>query len=523
MQIAYIHFKCSACGKHLEIEEKGAGMSVPCTDCGDPVAVPRFPSPHECSYCRTEVLVADYLQGSEIQCPNCDKMFFVRLPTSPNHANWQSPHPPNTRQNWPTEPPERLDLLTKGGQWLNREKTQEDAECREMESCNGKSDLDGLIRDSKNITGILFVIGVLLVILGMLKDLKALSVLGIILWFPGVLYLCSTDIYYRITLFTAFAWYGYFFYVIKVVSGVGIGIFITSFVPVLFAVMIPVLGAHKQIILTDLLAEIKSTWPRLSLLFIVVILLFAACIRNWGFNRNAAIKQQGTDATAGSGQKVEWVNGVPKASQTEQQARHERRKTGKKYTGLDGQESFLTIEINNGTLIYRNPITENQSSALARFLVPIIFDGTKTGIVLSYSDGYYIIGKNASEETTNIDGFHKTYALIAREVSNQVFGGKPVKICFFDKEMNILVEISDSEGKKEFKEYQKTLAYQSGFEYGVRMGKLDRQMATYDHISPDSPKNFSFYQLAHLAGCDFGTPEYADFADGYDMGYRSAR
>lgn len=110
----YIHFKCGKCGKYLEVDEKRAGMSVSCTDCGEPVLAPMFPSPHKCSYCHAEVRVADYLQGSEIQCTNCRNMFFVRPSQTHNHSNPQTPPPPRS-PDWPTEPSERLDLLTKGG------------------------------------------------------------------------------------------------------------------------------------------------------------------------------------------------------------------------------------------------------------------------------------------------------------------------------------------------------------------------------------------------------------------------
>ena len=115
----YVHFKCGKCGKHHEVDEKGAGMSFPCSDCGEPVLAPMVPSPHKCSYCHAEVLVADYLQGSDIQCPNCRKMFFVRPSQPHNDTYLQSPPPPKP-PDWPSVPSERLDLLTRGGQWINR-------------------------------------------------------------------------------------------------------------------------------------------------------------------------------------------------------------------------------------------------------------------------------------------------------------------------------------------------------------------------------------------------------------------
>ena len=266
-----------------------------------------------------------------------------------------------------------------------------------------------------------------------------------------------------------------------------------------------------------------STWVGGIVLYLFLSLIFSSSYRHGFFSIFTGERQQSDKATASSGQADEWVSGVPKASQAKRQAMQESHKTGKKYTGLDSQESLAYVELNNGTVIYSNPITENEASALARFLVPLIFDGKKTGIVLSYSDGDYILGKNASEEETNIEGFHKAYALLAREVSAQVFQGKPVTICFFDEELNILSEISDSEGHKEFKDYQKSLAYQRGYEHGKRMGKQDREMASYNHLWPDSPQNTIFDQVAHLAGCDPGTPEYTDFAEGYDLGYRAAR
>ena len=40
IQAGDIVFECPHCGKSLAIEAAGAGMEVPCTDCGRPVRVP---------------------------------------------------------------------------------------------------------------------------------------------------------------------------------------------------------------------------------------------------------------------------------------------------------------------------------------------------------------------------------------------------------------------------------------------------------------------------------------------------
>lgn len=151
----YVHFKCSKCGKHLEVDEKGAGMSVPCTDCGTSMTVPNSTTRHTCPQCHISVLVDDILKGASFecstcrqmlhipspndktdhrcpfchiavsvpasmrgcftQCPNCRQQFLV--PGSSLHFQHQEESAPQSRSK-----PERLDLLTKASQWEKRAK-----------------------------------------------------------------------------------------------------------------------------------------------------------------------------------------------------------------------------------------------------------------------------------------------------------------------------------------------------------------------------------------------------------------
>ena len=93
--LLYIHFKCDSCGKHLEIDEKGRGMSVSCPDCSCPVVVPMFPEPCRCDRCAAELFIATSLLGSDIQCPKCRNMFYVASPNAPSGP--QKIIPPQTR------------------------------------------------------------------------------------------------------------------------------------------------------------------------------------------------------------------------------------------------------------------------------------------------------------------------------------------------------------------------------------------------------------------------------------------
>ena len=77
-----IHFTCTACGKHLEVDEAGAGATVRCTDCDAPVQVPWRTACAVCPHCQTPVLAADNLWGQAIECSTCRGTFEVPDPAT---------------------------------------------------------------------------------------------------------------------------------------------------------------------------------------------------------------------------------------------------------------------------------------------------------------------------------------------------------------------------------------------------------------------------------------------------------
>ena len=78
-----IHFKCLSCGKHLEVDEKGAGAIVHCTDCSTPLKVPQTTAKFTCPHCHVAVLVAENLWGQSIECSTCCQPFDVKSSNDP--------------------------------------------------------------------------------------------------------------------------------------------------------------------------------------------------------------------------------------------------------------------------------------------------------------------------------------------------------------------------------------------------------------------------------------------------------
>jgi predicted nucleic acid-binding Zn ribbon protein len=65
-----IEFNCGWCGQHIAIDEAGAGLSIECPKCGQPLTVPREVSPRivtsrKCPFC-AEVILPD-----AIKCKHC--------------------------------------------------------------------------------------------------------------------------------------------------------------------------------------------------------------------------------------------------------------------------------------------------------------------------------------------------------------------------------------------------------------------------------------------------------------------
>lgn len=66
-----IVFKCRSCGKHLVVDEAGAGVKIDCPDCKTPLTIPTAGSPACCWSCGYVLAVALSLADEELNCPNC--------------------------------------------------------------------------------------------------------------------------------------------------------------------------------------------------------------------------------------------------------------------------------------------------------------------------------------------------------------------------------------------------------------------------------------------------------------------
>ena len=81
-----IHFVCTVCGKHLEVDEVGAGMTIFCTDCSTALMVPRQTRKYSCPHCRVAVLLPQNLWGQTIQCSSCQQAFPIPNPATATSA-----------------------------------------------------------------------------------------------------------------------------------------------------------------------------------------------------------------------------------------------------------------------------------------------------------------------------------------------------------------------------------------------------------------------------------------------------
>ncbi|MBI3987642.1 MAG: hypothetical protein HY343_12010 [Lentisphaerae bacterium] len=78
-----VYFIC-ACGKVLAVDEKGVGITVNCTDCGNPVEVPIPDIRWDCA-CGNKMSCPGEYSGQSFQCANCGKQ--VLAPSSDDTAS----------------------------------------------------------------------------------------------------------------------------------------------------------------------------------------------------------------------------------------------------------------------------------------------------------------------------------------------------------------------------------------------------------------------------------------------------
>ncbi len=69
--MAELLFKCAHCGKMLAIDSQGVGLSVNCTDCGQPTTVPAAAIEYRCPQCRAKLCAPLDLAGTACSCPAC--------------------------------------------------------------------------------------------------------------------------------------------------------------------------------------------------------------------------------------------------------------------------------------------------------------------------------------------------------------------------------------------------------------------------------------------------------------------
>ena len=102
--MADIIFDCPQCGHQLEVDENGAGMTVPCPECSQSIQIPPSgnSSPismkYSCPYCRQIIDYTPEMFGQLIDCPGCKKTVEIGTsqhrsppPAPPRQYKFQSP------------------------------------------------------------------------------------------------------------------------------------------------------------------------------------------------------------------------------------------------------------------------------------------------------------------------------------------------------------------------------------------------------------------------------------------------
>lgn len=485
--MAYIHFKCSACGKHIEVDQRGAGRKVQCPDCSALIEVPYAREQQTCPHCRFSVLVSYTLSGTKINCSNCGKPYLVQgasksipIPDKKNGREWYK--------------------------WQKRFERYSTKQSLEKYSC--KRSLTGL-----QITRII------------LKILAwGMTALGI-----GI-YLINIDSRIGVIGGTDTggddSWLG----LPLLLFSSGILLILVSRAPWINGTVEDVREHWRSV--PSILMETTRDWFRGSVSGIF-----------WGILILVAILNFPTDGFKSwlsghsSGEKSEWVSGSPKQSGSEW-------RKGNTFTALTDGRQLMDVEINNYKVIYDKSVTRDEASKLARHQS----DGTQGHCMLMKYGGSYITAFLLSRDGGSDQEFKSTCQIVVISLSS-VFNGTPVQVCFYDRSGNIMAlesnqdsgsesspdNVASSSGGgtetlvRETRPYVgrsvrgNSTAYERGYDYGRQMARLDRNYGDYEHASTDYSINDSFSMRASGAGYRIGTSEYGEFVTGYERGYGEER
>ena len=81
--MADVEFDCPKCGGHLSVADRGAGMFVPCPECGQTIQVPQADKTKPgsftftCKYCSKTLSCSIDRIGEVIECPVCHQLTLV--------------------------------------------------------------------------------------------------------------------------------------------------------------------------------------------------------------------------------------------------------------------------------------------------------------------------------------------------------------------------------------------------------------------------------------------------------------
>lgn len=83
-----MNFDCPECGHNLEVDENGAGMTVPCPECSKPIQIPIHNANKQnfhsffCPQCRHPLEASKEYYGQLIDCPSCGQPVEVPFPNT---------------------------------------------------------------------------------------------------------------------------------------------------------------------------------------------------------------------------------------------------------------------------------------------------------------------------------------------------------------------------------------------------------------------------------------------------------